>query len=71
MFVRVHVSFNKVEGCVKNESAVKGLSASEIQAKYSLLEISTYITKVTVPVGTRRRSGRINYIFGELDVNAK
>lgn len=44
MFVRVHGSSKKVEGCV----AVKGLSAGEIQAKYSLLEIPTYITKVTV-----------------------
>ncbi len=53
MFVRVHGSSKKVEGCVENESAVKGLSAGEIQAKYSLLEIPTYITKVTVPIGTR------------------
>lgn len=71
MFVRVHGSSKKVEGCVENESAVKGLSAGEIQAKYSLLKIPTYITKVTVPVGTRIWSGRINSIFGELDVIVK
>ncbi|MCT6869897.1 MAG: hypothetical protein M3Z80_08125 [Apibacter sp.] len=51
--------------------AVRGLSPDEIQAKYSLPEIPTHITKVTVPTGTRMRSGRVNPIFGGADVNAK
>ncbi|MCT6869898.1 MAG: hypothetical protein M3Z80_08130, partial [Apibacter sp.] len=35
VFVRVHGSSNKVGGWVMSESAVRGLSPAEIQAKYS------------------------------------
>jgi YD repeat-containing protein len=64
LFVRVHGEDNKARSWLMRADAVRGLSAEEIKLKYSLLSVPTYISDVTVPVGTKLRTGRVKANFG-------
>ena len=44
--------------------AIRGLSTKQIQQKYYLPEVPSFITEVHVPAGTRVRTGRVNANFG-------
>ena len=72
-FVRVHGEGNKARSWLMNESGIRGLSAEQIRAKYSLPDTPIYVSKVIVPKGTRMRSGRVNPLseFGGVNSNAK
>jgi filamentous hemagglutinin len=44
--------------------AIKGLTAAEIKSKFALPELPTLISEVSVPAGTRIRTGVVNPVFG-------
>jgi RHS repeat-associated protein len=64
MFVRVHGADNKARAWLIRAEAIRGLTAREIQTKYSLPELPEYVSDVFVPAGTRMRRGRVNAVFG-------
>lgn len=41
--------------------AVEGLSPGQIQSKYALPEVPTYMSELHVPAGTRIRTGIVNF----------
>lgn len=62
-FVRVHGSDNAVRPWMMRKEAVDGLSPSQIQHKYSLPSKPSHISDVSVPKGTRIRTGKVESNF--------
>ena len=62
-FVRVHSVGNAARPWMMKKEAVKGLTAEQIQRKYSLLSKPSYISDVHVPAGTRIRAGKVETNF--------
>ena len=73
VFVRVHGAENKCGPWMMHEAAIRGLSPEQIKAKFNLPDTPTHVSTVTVPAGTRMRSGKVNPLpeFGGVDMNAK
>ena len=63
-FVRVHGTDNKARPWMMRKEAVDGLTAKQIQRKYSLPSTPTRISDVHVPAGTRIRTGKVESNFG-------
>ncbi len=63
-FVRVHGANNMARSWMMKREAIEGLTATQIQAKYALPELPTFMSEVLVPAGTRIRTGVVNPIFG-------
>ncbi|GAB0063753.1 hypothetical protein IBA8401_47850 [Pseudomonas syringae] len=44
--------------------AIKGLTPAQIKSKFALPELPTFVSEVSVPAGTRIRTGTVNPVFG-------
>ncbi|WP_218151306.1 hypothetical protein, partial [Roseateles sp. YR242] len=62
-YVRVHGENNMARSWMMKREAVQGLSPENIQSKYALPEIPTYMSDVYVPAGTKVRTGIVNPVF--------
>ena len=62
-FVRVHGDGNAARPWLMRKEAVEGLTAEQIQRKYSLPSKPTFISDVEVPAGTRIRTGKVETNF--------
>jgi hypothetical protein len=58
-FVRVHGENNAARSWMMKREAIEGLSPEDIARKYSLPEVPTRVSDVTVPAGARMRTGRV------------
>lgn len=63
VYVRVHGEDNKARSWMMKREAIQGLSPEQIQSKYALPEVPTYMSDVYVPSGTRVRTGIVNPVF--------
>ena len=63
VFVRVHNADNPNHPWMMRKEAVDGLSAAQIQNKYSLPAKPSFISEVHVPAGTRMRTGKVETNF--------
>jgi len=63
-WVRVHGPTNQKGAWLMRKESVEGLSATEIQTKYSIKLKPTHISDVQPPVGTTIRRGRVRDNFG-------
>ena len=63
-WVRAHGEKNQVSSWMMREEAIKGLSAKQIQQKYSLEFEPIYISDVNVPADSRIRTGIVASNFG-------
>ena len=56
-----------------HEAAIRGLSPEQIKTKFNLPNTPTHVSTVTVPAGTRMRSGKVNPLpeFGGVDMKRK
>ena len=63
--MRVHGKNNKARSWIMKEEAVRGLSASQLRAKYQIPDLPTHISDVHVPAGTKMHRGRVNEILGD------
>ena len=63
VFVRVHNVENPNRPWMMRKEAVEGLTAEQIQRKYSLPSKPSYISEVHVPAGTRMRTGKVEPNF--------
>lgn len=64
-WVRVHHSSNEVGPWVMRKTSLEGLSAEQIQGKYSLPVKPTHVSNVSVPGGTEMTRGMVQYHPGE------
>ena len=53
-----------VRSWMMKQEAIDGLTAGQIQSKYALPELPTYMSEIRVPAGTRIRTGIVNPVFG-------
>lgn len=63
VFVRVHNQGNPNRPWMMRAEAIEGLTAEQIQRKYSLPSKPTFISEVHVPAGTRIRTGKVESNF--------
>jgi len=63
LYVRVHGDNNKARSWMMKREAIEGLTDREIQSKYALPELPTFMSEVHVPAGTRVRAGIVNPVF--------
>jgi filamentous hemagglutinin len=63
VYVRVHGENNMARSWMMKPEAIQGLRPAEIQSKYALPELPTYMSEVHVPVGARIRTGVVNPVF--------
>lgn len=63
VFVRVHGSDNPNRPWMMRKEAVEGLTAEQIQHKYSLPAKPSYVSEVHVPEGVRIRTGEVKANF--------
>jgi hypothetical protein len=63
VYVRVHGETNKARSWMMKREAIEGLTPQQIQSKYALPEVPTFISEVHVPSGTRIRTGTVNPVF--------
>jgi filamentous hemagglutinin len=63
VYVRVHGETNKARSWMMKREAIEGLTPQQIQSKYALPEVPTFISEVHVPSGTRIRAGMVNPVF--------
>lgn len=61
--MRVHNAENPNRPWMMRREAVEGLTAEQIQKKYSLPSKPSYISDVNVPSGTRIRTGKVESNF--------
>ena len=59
-FVRVHGPNNKARAWMMKKHAIDGLSPKEIQRKFQLPELPTFVSDVNVPKGTKMQYGAVN-----------
>jgi hypothetical protein len=64
VYVRVHGETNMARSWMMKSEAIKGLTAAEIKSKFALPELPTFMSEVSVPAGTRIRTGVVNPVFG-------
>jgi filamentous hemagglutinin len=64
IYVRVHGESNMARSWMMKREVIEGLTPAQIQSKYALPELPTYMSEVHVPVGTRIRTGTVNPVFG-------
>ncbi len=62
-FVRVHGEDNAARPWMMRKEAVEGLTAEQIQRKYSLPSKPQFMSDVDVPAGTRMRTGKVETNF--------
>jgi len=62
-FVRVHGDDNAARPWMMKKEAIAGLTAEQIQRKYSLPSKPKFISDVDVPAGTRIRTGKVEPNF--------
>lgn len=62
-FVRVHGEGNQARSWMMRKEAIEGLTAEQIQRKYSLPFKPTLISDIEVPAGTRIRTGKVEANF--------
>ena len=63
VYVRVHGETNKARSWMMKLEAIEGLTPQQIQSKYALPEVPTFMSEVHVPAGTRVRIGKVNPVF--------
>ncbi len=63
VFVRVHNIENPNRPWMMRKEAIEGLTAEQIQRKYSLPSKPSYVSEVHVPAGTRMRTGKVETNF--------
>ncbi|MDR1076907.1 MAG: hemagglutinin repeat-containing protein [Xanthomonadaceae bacterium] len=63
VYVRVHGENNMARSWMMRREAIEGLTAEQIQMKYSLPELPLFMSEVHVPAGTRVRTGIVNPAF--------
>lgn len=63
VYARVHGEDNMARSWMMKREAVEGLTANQVQSKYALPEVPTYMSEVHVPAGIRIRTGIVNPIF--------
>jgi len=63
VFVRVHGDDNAARPWMMRKEAIEGLTAEQIQRKYSLLSKPKFVSEVHVPAGTRIRTGKVETNF--------
>ncbi len=59
VFVRVHGNKNRTGSWIMKKEAIEGLTAKQIQKKYSLPSTPTFISDVHVPAGSKIRTGKV------------
>ena len=62
-FVRVHGEDNAARPWMMRKEAIEGLTAEQIQRKYSLPSKPQFVSDVDVPAGTRMRTGQVESNF--------
>jgi filamentous hemagglutinin len=63
VYVRLHNEDNMTRAWMMKREAVEGLTAEQLQSKYALPQLPTFMSEVYVPAGTRIRTGTVNPIF--------
>lgn len=63
VYVRVHGETNKARSWMMKREALDGLTPQQIQSKYALPELPTFMSEVHVPAGTQIRTGTVNPVF--------
>lgn len=66
VYVRVHGETNMARSWMMKREAIAGLTPPQIKSKFALPELPTYMSEVSVPAGTRIRTGVVNPVFGGL-----
>jgi hypothetical protein len=64
IYVRVHGENNMARSWMMKQEAIKGLTPAQIKSKFALPELPTFMSEVSVPAGTRIRTGVVNPVFG-------
>ncbi|MFW3165846.1 DUF6861 domain-containing protein [Pseudomonas syringae pv. syringae] len=64
VYVRVHGETNMARSWMMRAEAIKGLTPAQIKSKFALPELPTFVSEVSVPAGTRIRTGTVNPVFG-------
>jgi len=59
VFVRVHGEGNQARSWMMRESEIQGLTARQIQDKFALPELPSFVSEVHVPAGTSVRVGTV------------
>jgi hypothetical protein len=63
-YVRVHGENNMARSWMMKPEAIKGLTPAQIKSKFALPELPTFMSEISVPAGTRIRTGVVNPVFG-------
>jgi len=64
VYVRVHGENNMARSWMMKPEAIRGLTPSQIKSKFALPELPSFMSEVSVPAGTRIRTGIVNPVFG-------
>lgn len=64
VYVRVHGETNMARSWMMKPEAIEGLTPAQIKSKFALPELPTFMSEVSVPAGTRIRTGIVNPVFG-------